>query len=229
MRRSYISPEYDITPVYGTFNMLEESTFFSAKMLEIEDKIIIDNLDVIYYQKDNGEQLDFSIESSLPSYAYSSATDKNNNHTLIMDNSQPKYQLDNNTRWLLKIELNTILVNYLFSTLKKYRTFEGIKNDMTIYNNIDTAVYSYINLNILNRYKFKTIELYVRYNDLRSQSALRYKNIWDPSIENPDNTLTKIQTQTEINDSSIVVSFNQEKPSSTYNYNYYFNILFEKI
>jgi hypothetical protein len=229
MRRSYISPEYDITPVYGTFNMLEESTFFSAKMLEIEDKIIIDNLDVIYYQKDNGEQLDFSIESSLPSYAYSSATDKNNNHTLIMDNSQPKYQLDNNTRWLLKIELNTILVNYLFSTLKKYRTFEGIKNDMTIYNNIDTAVYSYINLNILNRYKFKTIELYVRYNDLRSQSVLRYKNIWDPSIENPDNTLTKIQTQTEINDSSIVVSFNQEKPSSTYNYNYYFNILFEKI
>jgi hypothetical protein len=229
MRRSYISPEYDIAPAYGTFNMLEESTFFSAKMLEIEDSITIDNLDIIYYQKGNGEQLDLSIESSLPSYAYSSANDKNGNHTLIMDESQPKYQLDNNTRWLLKIELNTILVNYLFSTLKKYRTFEGIKNDMTIYNNIDTAVYSYINLNILNRYKLKGVELYVKYNDLRSQSALRYKNIWDKSIESPDNTLTKIQTQTEINESSIIVSFNQEKPSSTYNYNYYFNILFEKI
>ena len=229
MRRSYISPEYDITPVYGTFNMLEESTFFSAKMLEIEDSITIDNLDIIYYQKDNGEQLDLSIESSLPSYAYSSTNDKNNHHTLVMDDSQPKYQLDNNTRWLLKIELNTILINYLFSTLKKYRTFEGIKNDMTIYNNIDTAVYSYINLNILNRYKLKGVELYVKYNDLRSQSALRYKNIWDPSIKSLDNTLTKIQTQTEINESSIIIYFNQEKPSSTYNYNYYFNILFEKI
>ncbi len=229
MRRSYISPEYDITPVYGTFNMLEESTFFSAKMLEIEDSITIDNLDIIYYQKDNGEQLDLSIESSLPSYAYSSTNDKNSHHTLVMDDSQPKYQLDNNTRWLLKIELNTILINYLFSTLKKYRTFEGIKNDMTIYNNIDTAVYSYINLNILNRYKLKGVELYVKYNDLRSQSALRYKNIWDPSIKSPDNTLTKIQTQTEINESSIIIYFNQEKPSSTYNYNYYFNILFEKI
>lgn len=229
MRRSYISPEYDITPVYGTFNMLEESTFFSAKMLEIEDSITIDNLDIIYYQKDNGEQLDLSIESSLPSYAYSSTNDKNTHHTLVMDDSQPKYQLDNNTRWLLKIELNTILINYLFSTLKKYRTFEGIKNDMTIYNNIDTAVYSYINLNILNRYKLKGVELYVKYNDLRSQSALRYKNIWDPSIKSPDNTLTKIQTQTEINESSIIIYFNQEKPSSTYNYNYYFNILFEKI
>ena len=229
MRRSYISPEYDITPVYGTFNMLEESTFFSAKMLEIEDSITIDNLDIIYYQKDNGEQLDLSIESSLPSYAYSSTNDKNSHHTLVMDDSQPKYQLDNNTRWLLKIELNTILINYLFSTLKKYRTFEGIKNYMTIYNNIDTAVYSYINLNILNRYKLKGVELYVKYNDLRSQSALRYKNIWDPSIKSPDNTLTKIQTQTEINESSIIIYFNQEKPSSTYNYNYYFNILFEKI
>lgn len=229
MRRSYISPEYDITPVYGTFNMLEESTFFSAKMLEIEDSITIDNLDIIYYQKDNGEQLDLSIESSLPSYAYSSTNDKNSHHTLVMDDSQPKYQLDNNTRWLLKIELNTILINYLFSTLKKYRTFEGIKNDMTIYNNIDTAVYSYINLNILNRYKLKGVELYVKYNDLRSQSALRYKNIWNPSIKSPDNTLTKIQTQTEINESSIIIYFNQEKPSSTYNYNYYFNILFEKI
>ena len=100
---------------------------------------------------------------------------------------------------------------------------------MTIYNNIDTAVYSYINLNILNRYKLKGVELYVKYNDLRSQSALRYKNIWDPSIKSPDNTLTKIQTQTEINESSIIIYFNQEKPSSTYNYNYYFNILFEKI
>lgn len=229
MRRSYISPEYDITHVYGTFNMLEESTFFSAKMLEIEDSITIDNLDIIYYQKDNGEQLDLSIESSLPSYAYSSTNDKNSHHTLVMDDSQPKYQLDNNTRWLLKIELNTILINYLFSTLKKYRTFEGIKNDMTIYNNIDTAVYSYINLNILNRYKLKGVELYVKYNDLRSQSALRYKNIWDPSIKSLDNTLTKIQTQTEINESSIIIYFNQEKPSSTYNYNYYFNILFEKI
>ena len=229
MRRSYISPEYDITPVYGTFNMLEESTFFSAKMLEIEDSITIDNLDIIYYQKDNGEQLDLSIESSLPSYAYSSTNDKNSHHTLVMDDSQPKYQLDNNTRWLLKIELNTILINYLFSTLKKYRTFEGIKNDMTIYNNIDTAVYSYINLNILNRYKLKGVELYVKYNDLRSQSALRYKNIWVPSIKSLDNTLTKIQTQTEINESSIIIYFNQEKPSSTYNYNYYFNILFEKI
>ena len=76
MRRNYISPEYQTKSVQGTLNMLEESTFFGAKMLEIEDSISIDNLDIIYYQTLVGEQLDYSIESSLDSYIYSSSLDK---------------------------------------------------------------------------------------------------------------------------------------------------------
>ena len=51
MRRSYISPEYTESSIYGTFNMLEESNFFAAKMLEIEDSIYISNQNIIYYQK----------------------------------------------------------------------------------------------------------------------------------------------------------------------------------
>lgn len=229
MRRSYISPEYQTKAVYGTLNMLEESTFFGAKMLEIEDSISIDTLDIIYYQNQNGEQLDFSIESSLASIVYSSSLDKQNNHTLVLDPAQPKYQLDNNTRWILTIDLETIITNYLFSTLKKYRTFEGIKSDMNIYSNVDTAIKSYINYNILSRYKFKGIQLYVNYIDLRNQNVLRYKNEWSKNIINNSNLLTKLQTETEFDQSSIKVTFNQEKPSSTYRFDYFFNILFEKI
>jgi hypothetical protein len=229
MRRSYISPEYQTKAVYGTLNMLEESTFFGAKMLEIEDSISIDTLDIIYYQNQNGEQLDLSIESSLASIVYSSSLDKKGNHTLILDPSQPKYQLDNNTRWILTIDLKTIITDYLFATLKKYRTFEGIKNDMNIYANTDTAIKSYINYNILNRYKYKGIQLYVNYIDLRNQTALRYSNEWNKNVITNSNILTKLQTETEFDDSSIKVTFNQEKPSSTYRFDYYFNILFEKI
>jgi hypothetical protein len=229
MRRSYISPEYQTKVVYGTLNMLEESTFFGAKMLEIEDSIVIDTLDIIYYQNQNGEQLDLSIESSFASIVYSSSLDKEKNHTLVLDPSQPKFQLDNNTRWILTIDLKTIMTDYLFATLKKFRTFEGIKNDMNIYANTDTAIKSYINYNILNRYRYKSIQLYVNYVDLRNQNTLRYKNTWDKNSINTSNLLTKLQTETEFDESSIKVTFNQEKPSSTYRFDYYFNILFEKI
>jgi hypothetical protein len=57
---------------------------------------------------------------------YSSYDDKEKNHKLIKDPTQPKYQLDINTRWSLRIELKDILSNYLFATMKKYRTFEGV-------------------------------------------------------------------------------------------------------
>jgi hypothetical protein len=46
MRRSYISPEYQNKAVSGTLNMLEESTFFGAKMLEVDDSIKIENQDI---------------------------------------------------------------------------------------------------------------------------------------------------------------------------------------
>jgi hypothetical protein len=229
MRRTYISPEYQNRAVYGTLNMVEESTFFGAKMLEIEDTISIDNQDIIYYQKLNGEQLDFSIESSLSSIVYSSSTNKLNNHTLELDTTQPKYQLDNNTRWILTIDLKTIITDYLYATLKRYRTFEGVKNEMTIFNDVNVGVRNYIQSNVLNRYKFKSIDLYVRYQDLRNQSLLRYKNNWDNNIINPTYKLTKFQTETEFDESSIRITFNQEKPSNTYSMDYYFNILFEKI
>jgi hypothetical protein len=230
MRRSYISPEYQNKAVSGTLNMLEESTFFGAKMLEVDDSIKIENQDIIYYQNIDGEQLDFAIESSFVSYVYSSYDDKEKNHKLIKDPTQPKYQLDINTRWSLRIELKDILSNYLFATMKKYRTFEGVANDSTKFNDVNVAIHNYIRYNILNRYKYIGIELYVNYKDLRDQDILRYKNKWsDEIIINDSTKLTKLQTNLEFDDSSITILFNQEKPSSEYKFDYYFNITFEKI
>ena len=124
MRRSYISPEYQNRAVYGTLNMVEESTFFGAKMLEVEDSISIDNQDIIYYQRSNGEQLDISVETSLDSYIYSPGGnngDKFKNHTLVIDTTQPKYQLDNkNALWrhVLFSAASVIITGTLIKTLK---------------------------------------------------------------------------------------------------------------
>lgn len=233
MRRNYISPEYQKRFINGTFNMVEESTFFGAKMLEIEDVIDINTQDIIYYQKDNGEQLDESVETELRSYVYSTSDinigDKVINHLLEIDNSQSQSQLESNTRWILTINIKDILSNYLFATLKKYRTFEGIKSDMTIYKNIDVAIKNYINYNVLNRYKYKSITLYVKYKDIRIQNLLKYNNKWSQYIISDSNKFTKFQSETNFDGSTVKLTFNQEMPSSTHIFEYYFSILYEKI
>lgn len=229
MRRTYISPEFNKNAIYGTYNMVEESNFFGAKMLEIEDSILISNQNIIYYQKKNSEQLDLDTETTLDSIIYSSSEDKNANHTLAIDESQTKYNFENNTKWIIDINIKSILSNYLYAELKKYRTFEGVRTDMTIYNDVNVAIKKYIEFNVLNRYKLSNIEFYVNYTDLRNQNVLRYKNIWNETTYKPEYKLSKIQTVSDYNQNTLRVLFNQEKPSSTYKFDYFFNLLFVKI
>lgn len=228
MRRTYISPEFKINKVYGTFNMVEESNFFGAKMLEIEDFIEIVNQDIIYYQKDTNEQLDLSVESSLTSIVYSSSSNKQNSHTLTLDKSQPQYQLSKNTKWILDINLDQIFNDFVFSSLKKYRTFEGLKNNMTLEKDVNVAIRKYITTNVRNRYKLNRVELLVDYKDLRNQNILKWKNVWNSKLTS-DKKMNKIQTETASDESKITIIFEQEKPSETYNYEYYFNIYFDKL
>jgi len=229
MRRNYISPEYYNTKVYGTYNMIEESNFFGSKMLDVEDSISIENQNLIYYQKNTNEQLDLSIESTSNSIVYSSADDKRVNHTIVYDPTQPIYQLENNTMWIIDINVRNILSNYLFATLKRYRTFEGVKNTMTLSNNVDVSIAEYVSNNVIDRYKVKSITLFISYKDLRDQSILRYKNNWNSSVALDVNKFTKVQTETSFDGTSTKLIFTQEKPSSTYSFEYFFNILFEKI
>jgi len=229
MRRNYISPEFQKNNVYGTYNMLEQSNYFGSKMLIIEDSISIINQNIIYYQKSNGEQIDYDTETTLESTIYSSSDDKLLNHTLILDQSQSQYNLDNSTNWILDININTLLSNYIYAQLKKFRTFEGMKNDMNIYNDVDVAIKKYIDLNVLNRYKYSSIELYIKYNDLRNQNILRYKNTWNENIINPIYKINKFQSATDLNQNNVVIQFNQSQPSKNFNFDYYYNVNFDKI
>jgi hypothetical protein len=229
MRRTYISSEYSNTKTYGTFNMIEESNYFGSKMLEIEDSIYIENQNIIYYQRPSGEQINLSAEISIDSLVYSASSDKEINHLLKIDDTQTDYQRENSTKWIMDIKLNDLLSNFLFANLKRYRTFEGLKTSITRTNDVNTAIREYIDKNVSNRYKFKKIDLYIKYKDLRSQNILRFKNTWNTTIGIDSNKFQKIQTETAFDGSSIRLLFNQEQPSAQYSFEYYFNILFEKI
>lgn len=229
MRRSYMSPEYSNTQIYGTFNMVEESNFFAAKMLEVEDSIYVSNQNIIYYQKSTGEQIDLAIESSLPTQVYSASDNMKSHQKLTLDDAQLDYQKESNTKWILNIDLVNILSDYLFAVIKRYRTFEGISNPLTRTNDVNTAIREYISNNVTNRYKLSRLDLYVSYTDLRSQNVLRYKNTWKSTISLDSNLLKKKQMDVAFDESTLKVLFTQEKPSFQYNFDYSFNILFEKI
>ena len=229
MRRTYISSEYSNTKTYGTFNMVEESNYFGSKMLEIEDNIYIENQNIIYYQRPSGEQINLSAETSIDSPVYSASSDKEKNHSLKIDESQTNYQKENSTKWIMDIKINDVLSNFLFANLKRYRTFEGMKTSLTRTNDVNTTIREYINKNVSNRYKLSKIDLYIKYKDLRSQNVLRFKNTWNSTIGIDSNKFQKIQTETAFDGSNIKLLFNQEQPSTQYSFEYYFNILFEKI
>lgn len=243
MRRTYISPEFDYSRVYGTLNMREESSVFGSKMLEIEDSILIDNQSLVYFQALNKEQLDLTIESSLTPISYNAGDDKLANHTLVIDPSQGVSQRDTTTRYILTIDLKSILTNYVFSILKSFRTFEGVRNGMTIFNDVDFAIKDYIVKNVLDRYALKRVDLYLRYKDITNQSVLRYDNVWAGSTSKNTNRvallptdvtqtqyqLKSFQSQTEFDYSSTIITFNQQQKSSEFCFDYFFNLYYEKI
>lgn len=243
MRRTYISPEFDYLRVNGTFNMKEKSTFFGSKMLEIEDSVIIDNQSLIYFQAANKEQLDLTIESILPPISYSASDDKKNNHTLVIDPSQGPNQKATTTQYILTIDLKSILTNFIFATLKRWRTFEGVQNIMTKDNDVDFAIKDYVVKNVLDRYKLTKVELYLKYVDIQNQNALRYDNLWAGTtnpvtnrtaslpndVAQPQYQMMKFQNQTEYDYSSTIITFSQEKKSGEFCFDYFFNLFYEKI
>jgi hypothetical protein len=229
MRRNYISPEFNKTNVNGTFNMVEESNFFSAKMLEIEDSILISNENIIWFQRPNGEQLDFDTETTMTPKTFSSSGTKLVNHKIYRDDTQTQYTLDNATKWIIDLDIQSILSTYIFAQMKNNRTFEGIKTSMTVFNNLDIALNKYIEFNVLNRYRMSKFDLFIKYVDLKEQNVLRFNNKWNDKIGAAAYMNNKFETVSDFEGKTLRVIFNQEKPSTLYNFEYFFNILYEKI
>jgi hypothetical protein len=232
MRRTYISPEFNYNRVFGTFNMREESSFFGSKMLEIEDDILSHNQGIIYYQNSANEQIDLSIEDSFTPVVYSADNDKKINHTLSIDGKQTDSQRNTQTRYILDINIKKILSNIIFANLKQARTFEGVRNTMCVTGDVNTSIKEYIDKNILDRYFFEKIDIFLNYKDLRSQNIRRFENNWSTEIDEISQDRFKMlnfQIDKQFDDSSIRVTFNQKESSQFSSFDYYFKLFWKKI
>lgn len=228
MRRNYISPEYKSTKVEGTLNMSEQKGILGSKMMDIEDEIILDDRDIVYYQSIINEQIDLAQEVLLAPIIYSISDDKETNHVLKIDESQSNFEKQKNTKWVIEIKVQEVLIDYIFAKIKAARTFQGIKNISTKFNSIDTAIKNYIASNILSRYEYKSITLYIQYNQLRSSGFFRYQNTWNTNIGTTNNIHSKIEVELNFDKTKLIGRFTQEKPATDVNFDYYYDINYVK-
>lgn len=228
MRRTYISPEFRYDHLPGTLNMRESTSFFGSKMMDVEDTLSIADSNIIYYQNNAGEQVSLSLERNNPAVVYNTLEDKRSNHTISRDPSQPQSQVESNTRWVVEVNIGRILSNYLFATLKHHRTFEGVRNSATIYNNVSDAMREYVGANLVGRYTLRRFDFWVSYVPLSTQGTLRFQNRFSTTALS-GSVVTKTQTNYNFDKTSVRVSFNQELPSNTHVFDYYYSMEYARL
>ena len=162
---------------------------------------------------------------------------KYNNHTIKIA-QQSDIDIKNNTKWIIDINIKNILTQYIFAKIKERRTFKSLNHDNFLNNNINNSIYSYIEKNVLDRYKFDHIDFYVKYTDIKNNSVFSNTTLkqFDPQfksdIESIDNKTTSVNV--EINNyidplADVKINYFQIKKSSDFKFDYYFNIYFTKI
>ena len=127
MRTTNISPEFIYTNVNGTLSMIEKKSFLGSKLIKFDDNISIISENIIYYQTNTNEQLNLDVEKLLPPIIYNTVNDKLTNSTIMIDDSETIDEYNNNTKWVLKIDMKTILINYIYATLKNIEHLKVLK------------------------------------------------------------------------------------------------------
>jgi len=251
MRENLILKKYKQEPVNGTFNILEEPTFFSSKVMELEDDILLNNESIQYFQyfynakdqtqieqnltKNNGYQYNILNKYQETFFLLDVVELKLDNHT-ITQVSQNEIDKNNNTKWEIDVDIKNILKQYIFAKIKERRTFKSINYYNFINKNINESIYDYITYNILDRYEFNYIDFYVKYNDIKNTSIYsnirQFNPIFKSDIEDISHKTTGVNVQ--INNfvdslANLKITYLQTKPSTDYTFDYYFNIYFKKI
>lgn len=226
MRRNYISDEFKSNIVNGTLTMVEKSSFFGSKMMSIDDVILVDSSNIIYYQNNKSEQINLPLELTYEPLYVNLNNVKIKNCIVYRDDNT--FNDLNNSNWIIEINFKNILLEYLFGKLKNVRTFNGIYVENTQNNNIDLSIKDYIISNLLDRYLYDSIELWISYNNLSDDGNLKYVNIFNPDIAN-DSNINKEFEKIYSDEKIIKFKFKSKKDTSKYSFDYYFNIKYNRI
>jgi hypothetical protein len=230
--------------------MKEKRNFFASKILELEDIMNVDENSISWIQAEDNTQ---GVNIDVITKNLNTTDLKKNNHSIQIYPNQSKSDIDKFTIWELKIDALSIIKDWIFAQLKRYKTFEFISNEDTKLFDIDKAIYEYIDYNIIPRIRFKTILLYIRYFriselDNTNNVALQYDAKYDISTIIPEeksgetteelmNRITEYKqnilvTNYDLRKSTfndiITILYKQTENAQLYKFNYYFDVIYEK-
>lgn len=238
MKNNLILSKYITEGVQGTKSVYDNRTYFGSKMVDVENIIFVDNSVIQYTEvyddidkRNSGYQYYNDIYNIEKEYLIMLDDVKNENQRITLL-SQHSIDLTINTNWLLVINWKIILEEYLFYKLKESRTFKAVKYSDTIKENINIYIRDYIQQNLMNRYDFKGIDLYIEYIELNQYDKekdvnLSYNPVFDISVRKESNrinnaNLTKFSELLNIN-------YKQTESSKTYTFKYYFDLYYNRI
>jgi hypothetical protein len=239
MKSDLIITRFKTEPIIGTKESNDVKTFFGSKMIDIEDTIIIDNSKIQYseYYKtgstenNNGYQYYEDIDNLESIYLVDLSDVKFNNHTVSLV-SQSTIDLKNNTQWNISIDWKNILREYIYYQLKNRRTFKCIKYSDVLSENINLFVRQYIENNLINRYQFSQLKLYVQYIDLNmgdeyNNPQLLFNPVYTIDVKSDVNLIKNANST--VFDELLLVNYKQTEPSTKMKFNYYFDLIMTKI
>jgi hypothetical protein len=238
MKSDLIINRFKTEPTIGTKSTLEEKTFFGSKMIDIEDQILIDESYIQYSEifntgdtNNNGYQYYDDIDYLEKIYLVNLTDSKYLYHSINLM-SQTNMDLQNNTNWTILINWKDILTDYLYYKLKEARTFKCIRYTDIISENINLYIRDYIKTNLINRYKFVRLNLYISYLSLETENMniipnLQFDPIFTVSVKNIDNLVKNVNAT--VFDELINVKYKQTQSSKTLKFNYYFDLILYKI
>lgn len=238
MKNNLILSKYKTEKVQGTKAVYDNRTFFGSKMIDIEDVIFVDNSVVQYSEvfdiidkRNDGYQYYVDINEVEKNYLMMLDELKNNNQTLTLL-SQNTIDLAINTNWVLLIDWKTILKEYLFYKLKEVRTFKTITYKDITKENINLYIHDYINENIIDRYDFLKIDLYIEYFELDQYEKdddvkLSYNPIFDVSVRKEANKISNINSM-KVGD-LLNIKYKQTKSSKLMMFKYYFDLYITRV
>jgi len=125
-----------------------------------------------------------------------------------------------------------ILSEYIYYKLKNRRTFKCVKYTDVLSENINLFIRKYVTDNLINRYVFTQLNLYVQYVELNEGGQYTDPNLlFDPmytiDVRKDENLITNANSI--LSDSTLIVNYKQTKPSETMKFNYYFDLIFTKL